>query len=1395
MAKTPKKDYNSGPTTQQTDTSGIFGNNSVMGSSNDYDNWDWKQIEAVIVGGSNMAKTDEVNRAHTVASPQSLYDAGDTFQFVQDVLQMVSENIVAQANALAGEKDSPWQGTAADAFMTMMQTFSKQVASSANALSGGSMNASVAQTLVDAGNDLAVAQANIVTIDHWYGQQALNIGIKPMKNGLIPVSKSPEIVRMMTEDMRKVLHTLARQYSSETRTLNQVSPTNITSPLSGTNPDLKQPDTTAFKQPDTSLPLSPKPNPINVGQGPVTQFKSPTLQNTQRTSPSSVPPVTRPPLSPTSHNTPVNSPLQAPLTDSSGLPLSRKSPIPSPKLASPPPTHAPPKLNTTMHEALNPGPKQTLPPVPNSKTTNTIPPSSIGSPSGLPLDLLKTGTKGSPLPNVQTLNPKGVNLSNVGDPKASVKPVSFVSQPPLVGGPSSTKGSGPVSPLPLPKTLANQGKNKIGSPSGLPSDLLKTGTKGSPLPNVQTLNPKGVNLSNVGNPNAPVKPVSFMTKPPTGNVTLPTGHAPTVPSSGVPGGGGMPFMPMSPSGGVPRDEHRSDSSGLLSDGVKPWSDKGGELPAGQEHVLKPGVDPGGLGLSRPLPNQSLPDGSLSHLQVPTGHAPTVPLPDGLLSHRSVSGPGGRVSGVPSGVLDHGGAGGVSLAGAPGGGVPSSGVPGGGGMPFMPMSPSGGVPRDEHRSDSSGLLSDGVKPWSDKGGELPAGQEHVLKPGVDPGGLGLSRPLPNQSLPDGSLSHLQVPTGHAPTVPLPDGLLSHRSVSGPGGRVSGVPSGVLDHGGAGGVSLAGAPGGGVPSSGVPGGGGMPFMPMSPSGGVPRDEHRSDSSGLLSGDPKPWSDKGGELPAGQEHVLKPGVDPGGLGLSRPLPNQSLPDGSLSHLQVPTGHAPTVPLPDGLLSHRSVSGPGGHVSGVPSGVLDHGGAGGVSLAGAPGGGGPSSGVPGGGGMPFMPMSPSGGAPKDEHRSDASGLVTGGAEPWTDEHGEVTREGEVVPSEGTPAGGPGLAHHGTGVGGVTLPDATDADVQAPAEHRKHDHDAVLVPTPVPLLVPQVGPGQPAQPVPPVPRGSGPGEVTPVRPVTPPTASRVGVGGVSVPSQGALRDVAAAERAAAQEGGMVPPYGMPGAAPKGGDERSDSSGLLLETEKGWAGPELEGLPSETQGAPVGGASLRGVNSAAPDELAEDRVAVVSCVEAAEDTSAWEAADTAMPWVLGGRRTEEAEEEELQLKYVLSDDDGWSDEDVAVSAAGVGADEDERSDAEGAVAVVEESGWSDGVDADFAAGLGLPQPPAPDHVTAEPVTGPGLATWRPDRSQVAAVEEPPALVTGYAGMLMSTAEVPDDEEEDEATDEAEENGEEANSSHGIADLLRQGADSWGAVPDETDALG
>ncbi|MFF4799268.1 hypothetical protein ACFY1U_12735 [Streptomyces sp. NPDC001351] len=506
------------------------------------------------------------------------------------------------------------------------------------------------------------------------------------------------------------------------------------------------------------------------------------------------------------------------------------------------------------------------------------------------------------------------------------------------------------------------------------------------------------------------------------------------------------------------------------------------------------------------------------------------------------------------------------------------------------------------------------------------------------------------------------------------------------------------------------------------------------------------------------------------------------------------------------------------------------MPADSLGHGGGGGVRGIGA---GGVSLGatpVPGavpegaGAGMPFMPMAPgAGGAPKEEHRSDASGLVARGVEPWADAHGDVPGDGEVAPSGGASAGGPGLVHQSTGatvsphaeVDGVTLPGATGVGMPAPKKKDEHD-DAVPVPALFPLPGTLTGAAQPTPATPPVPPVSpatqedGVDEPAAVRPGLLPTAARVGVAGASVPPEGetvagaqegageaGLGAAAASEEAAVPTGGgMMPPYGMPGGASKGGDERSDSSGLLGDTEKGWADPGTEDLPSETQGAPAGGAILRGAGSAASDELAEDRVARVRSAETVEDTSAWEASDPAMLWALGGRRSEDEEEEELLPKYVLSDDDGWSDQDGAAPEAGMGADEDEQQhqqDDEDTAA--RDPGWSDEDGAAFAAGLGFPQAPAPDSSSAEPVTAPALATWRPDRSQAAAAEQPPMPVTAYAGMLLSTADVPDDEEEDEQEEETEEGGDEAKSGHGIADLLRQGADSWGAVPDQADMLG
>ncbi|MEU3785438.1 hypothetical protein AB0E89_33705, partial [Streptomyces sp900129855] len=640
MGKHHDKDYNTGNTTQESNTSGIFGNNSVMGSPNDYDTWDWKQIMAVIVGGSNMASQDEVDRANTVADPQSLYEAGDTFQFVHDVLQMVSTNLVAQANALAGTKDSPWHGAAADAFMTMMQTFSKQVASGTDALAGGNMGSSVAQTLVDAGNDLAVAKANIQTINHWYAQQALNIGIKPMKNGLIPVSQSPEIVKMMTDDMRTVLHSLAGQYSVETRTLNQVSPSHITPPLSSARPidQLKLPDLTdkspktpevptglastgkgqTFTSPIVPNPLLPTPptdrrvttpsvlSPLtpSVTPAPVLSPLTPSVTPapvslpTSRSMPVNVP-VTRPSPGIVPDTSPVPSPpfSQTPVNPQASTPprltLRSNSPADSTKLTtapvnsplSPPTPPSPKNVDPAMHAALNPGsgPHTTLPTATGTQTPNrTLSPSGT-SPSPMPSSALNNGKEGSVPSNTR------------------VNPAPLASMPTPGGSPSGT--ADPVTPvLPLPANPTNQRKNAAGggtsptlkSPSPVPSGLLSNGKSGGTLPDTKGIDLHGVTVSarkgSVG-----IKPVSLTSQPPT-----------------------------------------SSREAALS------------------------------------------DGPLATGGAPTGSVPTRP-----------------VSAAPSSLSGQGGVGRAPSSGN---------AAGGSGMPFMPMGPgAGGASREEQRSDASGLV--------------------------------------------------------------------------------------------------------------------------------------------------------------------------------------------------------------------------------------------------------------------------------------------------------------------------------------------------------------------------------------------------------------------------------------------------------------------------------------------------------------------------------------------------------------------------------------------------------------------------------------------------------------------------------------------------------------------
>jgi hypothetical protein len=197
-------------------TGAMTSNYQSSGSPDDFNSWGWKQIMAAITGlaGAGADDTAGFAGAGSVSNPQTLYDAADTLFVVQRTLQMVAQSVTAQANALAGGANAPWQGEAATTFTAAMNSLSQQIQANADVLSGGDAGInSVPNQLIANGEQLQEAIAKIHAIDSWYAQQAVNVGVKPMKDGLIPVSHRPDIVAMLDRDMRQVITDLAGRYT------------------------------------------------------------------------------------------------------------------------------------------------------------------------------------------------------------------------------------------------------------------------------------------------------------------------------------------------------------------------------------------------------------------------------------------------------------------------------------------------------------------------------------------------------------------------------------------------------------------------------------------------------------------------------------------------------------------------------------------------------------------------------------------------------------------------------------------------------------------------------------------------------------------------------------------------------------------------------------------------------------------------------------------------------------------------------------------------------------------------------------------------------------------------------------------------------------------------------
>lgn len=185
-------------------------------TGSDYDSWTWKQIKAAVNGGSEEHGGDAAKASN--ANPASFFDAGNKFAKLARVFELCRDTVQVHAKAIAGP-DGPWKGPAAEGFRNAMDYYGKVFDAHVERVNkpsfGGS--GSLPQSIVDAGNKLNAAQYQLEKIDLWYAEQAVRLGAPKMENGLIQVSAKPEVVKLLDQDMRKVIKDLAGEYSVKVR--------------------------------------------------------------------------------------------------------------------------------------------------------------------------------------------------------------------------------------------------------------------------------------------------------------------------------------------------------------------------------------------------------------------------------------------------------------------------------------------------------------------------------------------------------------------------------------------------------------------------------------------------------------------------------------------------------------------------------------------------------------------------------------------------------------------------------------------------------------------------------------------------------------------------------------------------------------------------------------------------------------------------------------------------------------------------------------------------------------------------------------------------------------------------------------------------------------------------
>ncbi|GLY54509.1 WXG100 family type VII secretion target, partial [Lentzea sp. NBRC 102530] len=515
----------------------------------DYDKWDWKAIKASIWNGAAVSATSREDLVDGPSDPQTLWSAAVTFLEVQTVLHTIGKTLAKHSEALAGE-DGPWKGEASAAFRIMMTQFAQAFLNHATQLDGGAAQlAPVPLQLHQAGQYLDWARQSVHAIDLHYASEVRrmaflhNASVRThsqaidviLPNGLVEVSKFPRVVEAMTNDMRKVLKTLAQKYEHTTF---DTTLTPVGAPRGATT---GPPGSTGGGSGETGGGL-PKHVPATVS-GPGTEGETGPPKNNPPLV-STVPPptgTTQPPPSGSIEDPPNTAVIEPPPT----------SPVPF-KLGDSPtdaPTLAPPNLDALTPspnlDSLTPSPSPTLTP---PDTLGSVTPPNLSGPGGVDAPgsftpttaPLTTPTPFGSIAPPSSANPRTPDLSKL-DPTAPPtlpRPGDTGSGGGQIGGVTPTLPGitpfdpkvNPISPLVPPSIPGGSGSGTGGGAGG------KT-------PELTPFNP-------VEPPGAVDAPGSLSPAPnlDTSNLRDPLTNTPGTtdqPGLGLSGGGtgGMPMMP------------------------------------------------------------------------------------------------------------------------------------------------------------------------------------------------------------------------------------------------------------------------------------------------------------------------------------------------------------------------------------------------------------------------------------------------------------------------------------------------------------------------------------------------------------------------------------------------------------------------------------------------------------------------------------------------------------------------------------------------------------------------------------------------------------------------------------------------------------------------------------